>query len=152
MNDDQITPELMLCFGVYRLQHAFGALYKPLLAPLGLTYAQYLVMTVLWDGGQLSVGQIGARLELESSTLTPLIKRLERAGHVTRKRDVDDERRVLIGLTEQGETLRARAQGIPDCIHAATGLDADAINALRSKLGDLHAAVARAAAETDISG
>ena len=54
MNDNQITPELMLCFGVYRLQHAFGALYKPLLAPLGLTYAQYLVMTVLWDGGQLS--------------------------------------------------------------------------------------------------
>lgn len=143
MSDHQIQPEAMLCFDIYALQQAFGRLYKPLLDPLGLTYPQYLVMVVLWGTSPLTVGQIGARLGLESSTLTPLIKRLEQAGLVSRMRDSVDERRVQISPTEKGAALQAQAQDVPACVEAATGLDDDGIRWLREELGRLRDAIAR---------
>lgn len=138
-----IKPEAMLCFDIYALQQAFGRLYKPLLDPLGLTYPQYLVMVVIWDSAPLNVGQIGHRLGLESSTLTPLIKRLEGAGLVSRKRDHEDERRVQVHLTDAGLALMADASDVPARVEAATELDRDEIKDLRSTLGQLRAALAR---------
>ena len=141
---DQVRqPEAMLCFDIYALQQAFGRLYKPLLDPLGLTYPQYLVMVILWGAAPMTVGQIGNRLGLESSTLTPLIKRLEAAGHLFRKRDPEDERRVQVHLTDQGRTLAEQAQDVPACIEAATEMDTAEINALRQSLVQLRTALAR---------
>ncbi len=112
----------LLCFDLYAAQHAFGRLYKPLLAPLELTYPQYLVMRVLWACGAQSVGEIGRRLQLETNTLTPLLKRLEAQGRVARARDPGDERRVVVSLTEEGAALEARARDVPARIAATTGM------------------------------
>ena len=117
------SPELdeLLCFAVYSAGHAFTRLYRPLLRPLGLTYPQYLVMLLLWQADGRTVGQIGEALFLESSTLTPLLKRLEAAGMVRRERDVRDERQVHILLTPQGRAARQRAAAIPGCVRDAVG-------------------------------
>lgn len=110
-----------LCFALYSASLAIGKVYKPLLDGLGLTYPQYLVMLALWERDGLSVGELGARLHLDSGTLTPLLKRMETAGHVTRLRDVADERRVLVQLTAAGRGLKARATDIPACLVQASG-------------------------------
>src|ERR1700742_2513673 len=91
-----------ICFAVYSAAHAFNRVYKPLLDRLGLSYPQYLVMLVLWERDRVPVKEIGERLYLDSGTLTPLLKRLEVAGLVTRARSTEDERQVLIDLTAQG--------------------------------------------------
>ena len=143
MTRTKLNPEAMLCFDIYALQQAFTRVYKPLLSPLGLTYPQYLVLVALWENAPLSVGQIGARLGLESSTLTPLIKRLEQAGQVTRTRDSQDERRVMVALTPSGQEMEARAKDIPACVEAATGLDHDGIKWLREELSTLREALER---------
>ena len=143
MTRSKLKPEAMLCFDIYALQQAFNRVYKPLLSPLGLTYPQYLVLVALWDKAPLSVGQIGARLGLESSTLTPLIKRLEQAGHVTRTRDSQDERRVMVALTPSGQAMEVRAKDIPACVEAATGLDQDGIKWLREELSTLREGLER---------
>jgi DNA-binding MarR family transcriptional regulator len=109
-----------LCFALYSASLAMTKLYKPLLEELGLTYPQYLVMLALWEEDGLTVSALGDRLSLDSGTLTPLLKRLEAAGLVSRIRDIDDERRVRISLTAAGRKLRARAQKIPGCILAAS--------------------------------
>ncbi|MFN3628424.1 MAG: MarR family winged helix-turn-helix transcriptional regulator, partial [Parvibaculum sp.] len=111
MSKDPLHLSQQLCFAVYSTAHAFNHFYKRLLAPLDITYPQYLVMLVLWEGDQLTVKEIGARLQLDSGTLTPLLKRLEGAGLVTRTRDQRDERQVRIGLTATGRALRERARG-----------------------------------------
>jgi len=123
------------------LGHAFTRLYKPLLDPLGLTYPQYLVMAVLWEKDGRTVGEIGEKLLLESSTLTPLLKRLETAGMVRRTRDQDDERVVRIQLTPKGAELKQKAIEIPRAIGCSTNLTipevmklTDDIKALREKL------------------
>ena len=108
-----------LCFALYSASLAMTKLYKPLLEDLGLTYPQYLVMLVLWEGDGVTVGQVGERLNLDSGTLTPLLKRLEAGGLVSRIRDVQDERRVHVTLTAAGRKLKARAARIPGCILAA---------------------------------
>ena len=95
-----------LCFALYSASLAMTKLYKPLLAPLGLTYPQYLVMMALWEGDGLTVSQLGERVALDSGTLTPLLKRLETAGLLQRLRDTADERRVLLRLTAAGRRLR----------------------------------------------
>ena len=105
-----------LCFALYSTSLAMTRLYKPLLAGLGLTYPQYLALLVLWEDDGLSVGELGERLFLDSGTLTPLLKRLESAGLVSRLRAVDDERRVRVTLTPAGRALKARAAQIPGCI------------------------------------
>lgn len=98
-----------LCFALYTATHRIIRAYRPLLEPLGLTYVQYLVLLVLWEDTPRSVGELGGELYLDSGTLTPLLKRMERSGFVSRVRDTEDERRVLIHLTEHGKQLRHRA-------------------------------------------
>jgi DNA-binding MarR family transcriptional regulator len=117
-------PELseFLCFAVYSTGHAFNRIYKPLLEALGLTYPQYLVMVQLWHEEGQTVGALGARLFLESNTLTPLIKRLEGLGLVGRLRDPADERQVRVTLTQAGRALEAQAEKVPGCIFEATGM------------------------------
>ena len=135
------TPALMLdgflCFEVYSANHAFNRVYQPLLDTLHLTYPQYLVMVLLWEGDGQTVGELGARLFLESNTLTPLLKRLETLGHIKRSRDPADERQVRVRLTESGRTLRAKALHIPGCILTASGLDARTAKQLMTGIATL---------------
>ncbi|MDA3922774.1 MAG: MarR family transcriptional regulator [Salinisphaera sp.] len=103
-----------LCFALYTATHRITRAYRPLLEPLGLTYVQYLVLLVLWEQSPRSVGELGHSLFLDSGTLTPLLKRMERNGFIKRTRDADDERRVLIELTEHGHKTRGEAAKISE--------------------------------------
>lgn len=109
-----------LCFALYSASLSMTRLYKPLLDELALTYPQYLVMLALWEADGVTVSDLGTRLSLDSGTLTPLLKRLEATGYLSRMRDVADERRVLIRLTAEGRALRARAVQVPQCLLAAS--------------------------------
>lgn len=126
-----------LCFAVYSANHAFNRVYKPLLDELHITYPQYLVMVLLWEHDDQTVGELGERLFLESNTLTPLLKRLQALGYIKRSRDPADERQVRVRLTETGRTLRAKALHIPGCILAASGLDAKKTKQLLAGLAAL---------------
>jgi DNA-binding MarR family transcriptional regulator len=117
-----VTLDERLCLALYTASRAMTSRYRPLLGELGLTYPQYLVMVLLWERGEASVGQVGARLDLESSTLSPLLKRLEAMGLVTRTRASRDERSVTVGLTGAGRALEARAAHVPAAICDATAL------------------------------
>jgi DNA-binding MarR family transcriptional regulator len=114
--------EDQLCFALYAASRAVTARYRPLLDQLGLTYPQYLVMLVLWGQGSVSVRQLGTSLQLESSTLSPLLKRLEANHLIRRERRADDERSVAVHLTETGAALRERASAIPLAMDEAMGL------------------------------
>ncbi len=118
--DAMLQLDNQLCFALYSTSLAMTKLYKPLLDELGLTYPQYLAMLALWEQDGLMVSELGERLSLDSGTLTPLLKRLEVSGLVTRIRDVEDERRVHITLTAAGRKLKTRAAKIPGCILAAS--------------------------------
>jgi len=118
--DQALLLDNQLCFALYSASLAMTKLYKPLLDELGLTYPQYLVMLVLWEGDGLMVSELGQRLYLDSGTLTPLLKRLEAAGLVSRMRAAEDERRVHIHLTTAGRRLKARAARVPACVLAAS--------------------------------
>jgi DNA-binding MarR family transcriptional regulator len=109
-----------LCFALYSTSLAMTKLYKPLLDELGLTYPQYLAMLVLWEQDGLMVSELGERLYLDSGTLTPLLKRLEASGFISRIRALEDERRVHITLTAAGRKLKANAAKIPGCILRAS--------------------------------
>ncbi|MFE0352211.1 MarR family winged helix-turn-helix transcriptional regulator [Streptomyces nigra] len=111
-----------LCFALYAASRAVTARYRPLLEELGLTYPQYLVMLALWEQDSISVRELGAALQLESSTLSPLLKRLEAGGLLRRERRPDDERSVALRLTEAGAALRERAAAVPLAIGDAMGL------------------------------
>jgi DNA-binding MarR family transcriptional regulator len=131
-------PELLLenqiCFAVYSAAHAFAQAYKPHLDPMGLTYPQYLVMLLLWEQDGRSVNELGQPLHLDSGTLTPLLKRMEKAGLVTRKRDTKDERIMRIHLTDHGRSLRERARAIPPAMLCASGLELEGLMALRDEV------------------
>jgi DNA-binding MarR family transcriptional regulator len=131
-------PELLLenqiCFAVYSAAHAFAQAYKPHLDPMGLTYPQYLVMLLLWEHDGRSVNELGQPLHLDSGTLTPLLKRMEKAGLVTRKRDTKDERIMRIHLTDHGRSLRERARAIPPAMLCASGLELEGLMALRDEV------------------
>jgi DNA-binding MarR family transcriptional regulator len=118
--DAMLQLDNQLCFALYSTSLAMTKLYKPLLEELGLTYPQYLAMLVLWEQDGLTVSELGERLYLDSGTLTPLLKRMETAGLVSRMRAVQDERRVHITLTAEGRKLKAKAAKIPGCILSAT--------------------------------
>jgi DNA-binding MarR family transcriptional regulator len=135
--DAWLQLDRQLCFALYASSLAMTKLYKPLLAPLGLTYPQYLVMLALWQDGISSVGALGERLGLDSGTLTPLLKRLAQAGLIARMRDAADERRVLIALTPAGEALRQRARDIPVTLACATACDLAELQALTDRLHQL---------------
>jgi MarR family transcriptional regulator, organic hydroperoxide resistance regulator len=130
-----------LCFEVYSANHAFNRVYQPLLDKLHLTYPQYLVMVLLWERDGQTVGELGARLSLESNTLTPLLKRLETLDYVKRGRDPADERQVRTRLTEKGRRLRAKALHIPGCILAASGLDARTAKQMMTGIATLRGAL-----------
>ncbi|WP_374673832.1 MarR family winged helix-turn-helix transcriptional regulator [Ideonella sp.] len=143
---DWLALDAQLCFALYASSLAMTKLYKPLLAPLGLTYPQYLVMLVLWEADGQPVGAIGERLALDSGTLTPLLKRLEAQGLVQRLRDAGDERRVLIQLTPTGRALRERARAVPRQVLCATDCALDEVAALTHRLHALRAQLSRASA------
>jgi DNA-binding MarR family transcriptional regulator len=136
-SNDMLQLSKQLCFAVYSTAHAFNRAYKPLLGPLGITYPQYLVMLVLWEADDLTVKEIGARLQLDSGTLTPLLKRLEAAGLVERVRDTVDERQVRIKLTEHGSALHGKAGDIPLKLAQIIGEPLPDIIALRQQLSRL---------------
>lgn len=139
--DPFTTLDQQLCFEIYAASHAFTKLYKPLLDPMGLTYPQYLVMLLLWERDDRPVGDLGQALALESSTLTPLLKRMETAGHVTRQRDPEDERRVRIRLTETGQALQAEARHIPRCLDQSGAISAAEAADLRREMRKLRLAL-----------
>ena len=126
-----------LCFLVYSTNLALNQLYRKLLAPLGLTYPQYLVMLVLWEKDGLTVSEIGEKLFLESSTLTPLLKKLQSHGIVNRERSTKDERQVIISLTAQGHALKLKAVDIPLQVAQASACDLDSITQLKDLLSNL---------------
>ncbi|CNI02523.1 homoprotocatechuate degradative operon repressor [Yersinia frederiksenii] len=126
-----------MCFALYSANLALHKVYRKLLNQLGLTYPQYLVMLVLWEGDELTVSDIGQRLFLDSATLTPLLKRMESAGLLIRSRAMDDERQVIIRLTEQGRNLREQAQSIPAAIMCASECDADQLIDIKQQLESL---------------
>jgi MarR family transcriptional regulator, organic hydroperoxide resistance regulator len=133
----------MLCFSLYSAGHAFTQLYRPLLDKLALTYPQYLVMVTLWHRDGQTVKELGKTLFLDSSTLTPLLKRLEAAGLVTRTRNRSDEREVLIHLTEKGGALRSHAADIMRCIEEAVGLDAETVRAIKESVDTIRDKIQR---------
>ena len=126
-----------LCFALYSTSLAMTKVYKPLLEELGLTYPQYLAMLVLWERDGLMVSELGERLYLDSGTLTPLLKRLEVSGHISRIRDVEDERRVCITLTPLGRKLKTRALKIPGCILSASQCSIPELMSLTSQVQTL---------------
>jgi DNA-binding MarR family transcriptional regulator len=123
-----------LSFALYGAANRMVRLHKPFLEPLGLTFPQYLVMLDLVDGAPVSVGALGARLGMDTGTITPLVKRLEAAGFVTRTRDPKDERRVLVDLTKHGRELEADVRGVTDKIKSACQLTDEGVDGLRRTL------------------
>jgi DNA-binding MarR family transcriptional regulator len=126
--------EKQVCFALYSASRAVTQLYRPVLDVLGVTYPQYLVLLALWQHGPLTVKELGTHLELDSGTLSPLLKRLEAAGLVRRGRRAEDERSVAVALTEQGAALRDVAANVPRTIARATGLSRAELAELRSTL------------------
>jgi DNA-binding MarR family transcriptional regulator len=138
-------PNDFICFAIYSVGHAFSRVYKPLLAALGVTYPQYLVLVALWAKDDQTVGELGEVLFLESSTLTPLLKRLEGLRLLVRSRDPEDERHVRVRLTRKGTALRAKARHFPSCVAVATGLPTDALHRLRADILSVRTALLKAA-------
>jgi DNA-binding MarR family transcriptional regulator len=132
--DDKLLLDNFLCFAVYSAGHAFNQFYRPLLDAIGLTYPQYLVMVALWTDNNQTVKALGQKLLLDSSTLTPLLKRLETSGYLTRSRDPDDERQVRVRLTAAGRALKSRARAIPACVDDALGLSNDEFKRLQANI------------------
>jgi len=131
-----------LCFALHSTVLAMNKVYRKLLRPLGLTYPQYLVMMVLWEQDQLTLSDIGRRLFLDSATLTPLLKRMEAAGLVTRLRAEQDERQVIVGLTRAGRELKQKAAQIPVSVLCATECAPGELDALKAQLDQLRARLA----------
>jgi DNA-binding MarR family transcriptional regulator len=138
-----------ICFAVYSAAHAFNRAYRPFLARLGLTYPQYLVMLVLWEQDGQSVKAIGERLMLDSGTLTPLLKRLEGNGLILRKRGREDERQVLVELSEAGRSLRDKAGSAPNPVPCAVEESGIAASRLLGDVQVLREALLRRAAAED---
>lgn len=143
---DWLQLDQQLCFALYSSSLAMTKLYKPLLAPLGLTYPQYLALLVLWERDGVGVGELGERLFLDSGTLTPLLKRMEASGWLTRERATDDERRVVVHLTAEGRALRQKAKRVPVQLGQAMQCDVQEIEGLTQRLQQLRASLLAATA------
>ncbi len=128
-----------LCVALYNATRAITGCYRPLLDEIGLTYSQYTVMLVLWEGDTTTLRNLAAVLHLDSGTLSPMLKRLERAGLVTRARGVDDEHMLHVTITDAGRRLQPGASAAQSCVEQTTGLDAEALAASRDQLNDLAA-------------
>lgn len=131
---DELKLENQLCFAVYAFSREITKIYRPYLEPLGLTYTQYLVMIVLWEKDGISLKELGSKLNLDSGTLTPLLKKLENDGNIVRARDKKDERNLIIHLTDAGRELMSVAENIPNNIACNLPMALDDIVSLRDKI------------------
>lgn len=143
--DDLLALDNQLCFALYAASRALMRTYRPLLEPLGLTYPQYLVMLVLWEKDGVNVSEICDRLFLETTTLTPLLKRLEARGLIKRTRSIEDERQVIVTLTGEGQELKATASHIPACVGEAMDCSLTEIADLRDRLNEVRASLFKSA-------
>ncbi|WP_116246698.1 MarR family winged helix-turn-helix transcriptional regulator [Nocardiopsis sp. FIRDI 009] len=134
---DALALDNQLCFSLYAASRALTGLYRELLDDLGLTYPQYLVMLVLWERGTLTVKELSRALHLDSGTLSPLLRRLQAAGLLTKERRADDERVVEVTVTEEGARLRARARDIPDRLLCAVDLPEDRVREVKGILDQI---------------
>jgi len=132
--DDLLALENQLCFALVTAARNVVAIYRPILEPLGLTHPQYLVMLALWEHSPRQLSDLAAALALEPATASPLVKRLESEGLISRQRSAQDERRLEIALTDAGRALRERAVDVPRQVMAAVGMDEAQIAALRDGL------------------
>jgi DNA-binding MarR family transcriptional regulator len=123
-----------LGFALYGAFMAVGRAYRPWLDTLGLTYPQYLVLSALWEDDNQTIGGIAQRLDLEPSTITPLVKRLEQAGHLTRNRNPGDERQVKVLLTDQGRAIRAQTRTLAEALDARSGMTVEALVDLNTRI------------------
>ncbi len=139
-----------LCFSVYSANLAFGKAYKPLLDELGLTYTQYIAIIALWEEGQQTVSSLADKLFLESNTLTPILKKLEEAGYVQRRRSEQDERQVIVTLTDAGKALRKKGFGIS--LINATGLSDEEFGRIQQAVATLRDNLIRATREKVAAG
>ncbi|KAA9135826.1 MarR family winged helix-turn-helix transcriptional regulator [Microbacterium caowuchunii] len=135
MSDDLLRLENQVCFALVTAARNVVSIYRPILEPLGLTHPQYLVMLALWERAPRALGELAAELAMEPATLSPLVKRLEAQGRVTRGRRATDERVLEIALTDEGRALRDRAVAVPEQVMARVGMDAEALRQLRDDLG-----------------
>jgi DNA-binding MarR family transcriptional regulator len=143
---DPLALERQVCFALVVASRSVLSIYRPLLEPLGLTHPQYLVMLALWGDAPLSVREIGALLQLDSPTLSPLLKRLESAGLITRTRSGEDERQVNVGLSAHGRSLRDEATKIPQAVVARLGLSISELESLHASLTSVIGAARHAGA------
>jgi DNA-binding MarR family transcriptional regulator len=134
VTEDPLALENQLCFAVVTAARNVVSLYRPVLEPLGLTHPQYLVMLALWERSPRALGELARELAMEPATLSPLVKRLEAQGRVSRSRSAGDERVLEIGLTEEGRRLRERALEVPPAIMERVGMDLDEVGRLRDAL------------------
>ncbi|UYO97045.1 MarR family transcriptional regulator [Microbacterium sp. M28] len=132
----------MVCFNLHAAYRAVTAAYRPLLEPLGVSYPQYLVLAALWDSGDLSVGTLVTRLQSDYGTMTPLLKRMEKQGLIRRTRNAQDERSVIIALTEHGEALRVHSPGIYQSVVETFGFTPERAHAALEVLRSITAHVA----------
>jgi DNA-binding MarR family transcriptional regulator len=139
---DLLALDRQVCFALAVASRSVIALYRPLLEPMGLTHPQYLVMLALWEESPLSVKQLSNLLQLDPGTLSPLLKRLESSGLITRARDPRDERSLAVTLTEAGQTLRTQALAIPPAIIDRLGMTLEELEALHKSLTRVIAAAA----------
>jgi len=121
--NNELKLENQLCFPLYAAARKVTSAYTPLLKPLGITYTQYIVLMVLWDQKEVTVGKLGERLYLDNGTLTPLLKKLEQEGYVIRTRSKEDERSVIVSLTEKGSALKEKCASIPSSVGSCIPLN-----------------------------
>jgi DNA-binding MarR family transcriptional regulator len=134
---DALRLDRQLCFPIYAASRLVTRLYQPLLEPLGLTYPQYIILMILWEDAPCAVSAIGARALLSSNTLTPLLKRLEQGGWITRARSARDERVVRVDLTAEGRALKGRCACIPGDLVRTVGYPAQNLMTLKALMDDL---------------
>lgn len=149
---NELSLDRQVCFALYSASRATTAVYRPMLERLGVTYPQYLVLLVLWEKDGRGVREIGAELELDSGTLSPLLKRLEGMGLIERRRLSTDERRVQIHLTDAGSDLRGQARDIPQQLAGKTGMTVEDLERLRDSLTALTNALHETALSDNQSG
>lgn len=140
-DSDPLDLDRQVCFPLYAASNLLNRLYRPILGGIGLTYPQYLVMLVLWKQAPQTVGSLGDMLYLDSGTLTPLLKRMETAGLISRTRDAGDERRVLIDVTVKGRALRSAAEKVPTVLAAGLDIDETSVVQLRDQVRNLIAVI-----------
>ena len=138
-SDNNLRLEHQLCVALYNATRAVTGCYRPLLDQIGLTYSQYIVMLVLWEHETIMLRDLGLMLYLDSATLSPMLKRLEHRGIVSRERGIDDERMLFVTITETGRSLRLQASAVQRSVEEMAGLDGESLAALRDQLNELAA-------------